>query len=191
MLLIERLIFKINMNLNFKMEQEKIEKIEKIDIKNYNIEKFTFYKPMKTKIGLNSKLTYESNEFEYETPKCKIIDTDNEKYCKISFNFLKHFSHFEFLSNLEKKCFEQIKKMNKNMTIDNYRSCIEHNDEFLTINVKLVPKSNYFNKRQYMISKYDLQKNDEVILLLNTKGIWMDENSCTLKWNCFQLVKLT
>ena len=162
----------------------------KIDIKTYNVEKFKFSNPIKTKIGLNSKFYYNNENFTYQTPICKIVDTDNETYCKISFKFLKNFSHFQLLFALEEKSTDQIKKMNHSM-IQSYKSCISKDEEELTINVKLVPKSVYFDKKQYQISKYTIKNDDKVILLLNTNGIWMDEKSCTLKWYCFQLVKLT
>lgn len=151
----------------------------KVDPNNYDIKDFVICKPMKTKIGFNYNIVYKSKDFIYQTPICKILETDNEKYCKIIFDYTKNFSHFEFLNDIENKV-----KQN------NYKSCIEYNEEEIIINVKLIPKSEYYNKIQERISKYNLKIGDKVILLLNTNGIWKDETSSTMRWNCSQLIKL-
>jgi len=164
---------------------------KKLDINKYIINKFHIGSPKKTKIGLNLTINYDTDNFSVQTPVCKLvsIDCEDKSRCVISFIISKNFQYFQFFLALE----EKIKQDCNNKYIDkqSYISSIKnYENSRIEISIKLNTKTVLFDKKKEPISRYSLRKGDKVILLLETKGIWIDEVTYTMKWNAIQIVKL-
>jgi hypothetical protein len=168
----------------------------KLDINSYNINKLVIQTSTKTKIGFNSKIKYNDLDFIIQTPVCKVLEIDQDcrnPFCRVSFPLNKNFTHFQFFYGLEEKVLEYIenfKKIESENLRETFVSSLERTENEIILNIKLKPKTLYFDKHKTQIPKYDVKKDNKVILLLDTKGIWIDEISCIMKWNSVQILKI-
>lgn len=164
--------------------------LDKINVKQYNINKLKILPEMKTKIGYNSKIQYNNNNFLVQTPVCEVLENDYENNCTIKFNIQKNFSHFQFFYSLEQSILDFLEKSKYGSREKFISSLNRTEDGEMIMKIKLNSKCLYFNKNQDQIIKYDIKIGDKIIIVLETKGIWMDNISCTMKWNSYQILKL-
>lgn len=152
----------------------------KIKPEEFNKELLKIMLPIRTKIGYNVNFKYENNDFKFQTPVCKIIEIDPEKYYKIQIPY-RYKQHYNFLHSIEEKAMDFVIDMAPFIkTLDNN-----------ILNIKINSKTLIFDKNKNQITKYDIKAGDKIISMIDTKGIWIDDFSSTLRWNALEIMKIT
>ena len=135
-------------------------------------------RPVKTKIGTNRKIEHNKCQFQIQSNTVEVLhikhSDENIKYVKVRIkdNFKK------FIEDFETFCKGKYK--------GKFNSYLE--GDILTL--KVCDDIKCFDRDQFRISKYDFKERDKIIVLLETSGIWVDENSMSQVWKIRQLVKL-
>lgn len=151
----------------------------KINVNTFNKNLLKIQNPIKTKIGYNATLKYGDEDFTFQMPICKIVEIDHEKYYKIQIPY-RNTKHYEFMNNVEEKVINFVYEMSPFIsTLDND-----------ILNIKMNPKTLIFDTNKNQITKYELNVGDKIICIVDTKGIWIDDVSCTLRWNSLEIMKM-
>ena len=175
----------------------------KLNVKTYNITQLKIARPVKIPNGFNLKTLYNSQDFQVQTPLCKIteINLDNDKpYLKIKFTISNNFQHFQFffglnqliIENLEKHSKTNLaimKKVNENIE-GNFSSSINKiDDEEIEILIRVNKETLYFNKTKDQIHNSELKVGNKVVALIFNKGIFVDNYNANLRWTATQILK--
>jgi hypothetical protein len=180
----------------------------RIDVKTYNISLINIESPKERNLSnYNSKILYNNNNFNIQSPLCTVIDIDTKsesKYIHMKFNLSSNFNHFQFFSNINELSIEYLKKIsknhkyniltNKNKTEESIRESFipttnKLSDSEMIIKVKLNKSTTYFDKEKTEISGLEIKKNDKVVCILKTNGILVDQNTASLTWICQECLK--
>lgn len=164
--------------------------------KDYKNERIYFYKPQfffKNYKKINVKYK-KNNKVIIQTPKMKIPFNLTDKKLCISFNkndyfynFIKYFDEtIKKLIQLKKKSWFY-NKLEYKPILSNYKDT-----DYMTINLPYKNEQYLFNVFDENLSKINvdsLNKNDEIILIIQLEYLWLNNNKIGCHWNVLQIKK--
>lgn len=174
-----------------------------IYVPDFNISSFVINPPSKRPKGdYGSVLNYDNNDIIIQTPVCCVNNVDiKEDSMNIKFKLSDNFEYFQFFSILHELIIKHLIRYYGN---DNYNILSESsgdpddirkrfipyirkmNDTEMLISLKLLKKTEYFDRNKREISGLEIKPGDYVVCIIKSNQLSIDSISATHTWNCLQ-----
>lgn len=174
-----------------------------IYVPDFNISSFVIHPPVQRPKGdYGSVLNYDNDDIIVQTPVCYVNCVNvKENYINIQFKLSDNFEYFQFFSILHELIIKHLIRYqgNENYNIlgdssgdpDDIRKRFvpyikKMNDTEMLISLKLLKKTEYFDKNKQEISGLEIKQGDYVVCIIKSNQLSMDSISATHTWNCLQ-----
>ena len=160
---------------------------EKIDPETVDMSEFIFSPKKTTLIGNNHELLYSKQSFFIQSPVCQVLNIDPENNTmKLQFFKEDDSTSYQLFCDLNGLFFRYLKEEYPGVKFINTVHC----GHIITITAKLSPNVLFFDSNKDIIISKDIKEGDHILALVKTKGLWVSEDTGTMKWSAFQILKM-
>lgn len=175
-----------------------------INVPEFNISSFSIGIPNKRhNNGYGSILSYDGYDIIIQTPLCVVenIDMKDKKQLSLSFKLADNFEYFQFFCSLHELIIKHLCRYSENSEYDImseynsdqveirknvYSHISKVNDTEMFMKLQILDKTQFFDRMKTEISGLELKNGDQVVCIIKSNQLSMNEKTSIHSWNCVQ-----